>query len=279
MKHTKTPSSKPKKRRDYRLALKNFALNCLYAIIFCVVLYLAVYLCAFVTAFIMRLILGDQVTAPVWTFVYQAISYSLAVTLILVFPKLWRKITQNTLQKNPEYQKFQTRFQRFLPLDTPNRDQLGLTGLPTWTDIGLAPIALVISLIAGAILLSVVGNIFPSFNMTQAQEIGYATSIFGFNRLLAFCALCVIAPIAEEILFRGWLYGKLRLRLGAIFASIICAAFFGIVHGQANVAIAVGVMGFAACFLREITGTIYSGILLHILKNTVAFLLLFIAGF
>ena len=49
-------------------------------------------------------------------------------------------------------------------------------------------------------------------------------------------------------------------------------------HGQWNVGVNVFAMSIVLCTLREITGTIYAGILLHMLKNTIAFVLVYIVG-
>ena len=95
---------------------------------------------------------------------------------------------------------------------------------------------------------------------------------------MAFISLVVIAPIAEEIIFRGWLYGKLRARLSLIPAVLLTSILFGAVHGQWNVGVNVFVMSIVMCLQREITGTVYSGIILHMLKNGIAFYLLYIIG-
>ncbi|MBQ2637586.1 CPBP family intramembrane metalloprotease, partial [Candidatus Saccharibacteria bacterium] len=56
----------------------------------------------------------------------------------------------------------------------------------------------------------------------------------------------------------------------------ITSVLFAIMHGQWNVGVNVFAMSIVLCLLREMNGTIYSGILLHILKNGVAFVLLYI---
>ncbi len=271
MSKTKRTSSKTKTHKFIQV-IKKYGFQLLYSIALFALIYISVFLSAFVISFIMALILHDKISQPVWTTIYQALTYISAVIAILLLPKIAKKISQfkplkKIAKKDP------------LTLTEENtRDSLGLTGLPTWTDLGLAPIAFIAALIIGTGISAIFSAIFPWFNINQAQEIGYSTTIFGFDRICAFIAICIIAPIAEEILFRGWLYGKQRAKLGAIFAIILNAAFFGFMHGQWNVAITVGAMGAVACLLREITGTIYSGILLHVLKNTIAFLLLFTLG-
>ena len=108
----------------------------------------------------------------------------------------------------------------------------------------------------------------------------------GFDRILAFLTLVVIAPIAEEIIFRGWLYGKLREKLngrlsemwGIILSAFITSLLVGLVHLQWNVGVNVFALSIVLCAMREITGTIYAGMLTHMLKNGLAFYLIYVIG-
>ena len=212
--------------------------------------------------YLMVWILGrDTFIQPVPTAIYSALSYVVALVFILyVTPKIIKKKCES-------------------------RGDLGLRGLPTWTDIGLAPVGFFVSLILAAGLVALF-NLFPWFDAEQAQDVGFNTYIVGFDRLVAFVTLVVIAPIAEELIFRGWLYGKLRNILSekvSDLASMIISIFlvsllFGIIHLQWNVGVNVFALSVVLCGLREITGTIYSGILVHMLKNGVAFYLLYVLG-
>ena len=74
------------------------------------------------------------------------------------------------------------------------------------------------------------------------------------------------------------MYGKLRSRLSAIPAIIIVSALFGLMHGQWNVGVVVGIMSVFMCIARELTGTIYAGILIHMIKNGVAFYFLYVVN-
>ena len=49
-------------------------------------------------------------------------------------------------------------------------------------------------------------------------------------------------------------------------------------HFQWNVGVNVFALSVVLCALREITGTIYAGILTHMIKNGVAFYLLYLVG-
>ena len=157
--------------------------------------------------------------------------------------------------------------------------------LPTWTDIGLAPVGFIVYVLLAAGLTGLF-SIFPWFDSEQVQDVGFSFLSSGFDRIVAFVTLVVVAPIAEEILFRGWLYGKMRSQLLAKFSDrtsmiisiVLVSILFGFLHGQWNVGVNVFAMSIVLCGLREITGTIYSGILLHMLKNGIAFYLLFVLG-
>ena len=213
--------------------------------------YAAQYLIGIPMAFILR----DQLSAPVWTTIYEALFYTATLFLTIFVP--WKV-----------FKKWPT-----------NRAELGLRGLPTWTDIGLAIVGFAVYVLLASILVKIF-SCFPFFDMTEVQETGYDTYIIGFNRLVAFVAMVVIAPIAEELVFRGWLYGKLRNtitgKLSLVISMLLASILFGFLHGQWNVGVNVFAMSLVLCGMREITGTINSGILLHILKNAVAFYLAFI---
>ena len=221
---------------------------------------------------LMILVLGaDTFSETVPTAVFSALSYIVALLMLIWLPTA----IKNARRKNKNEK----------PVKTMGREELGLKDLPTWTDIGLAPAGFIVYLVFAAALVALFSTI-PGFDPEQAQEVGFDTHLAGVDRMIAFLVLVVIAPIAEEIIFRGWLYTKLKNRLSkettrsvsiALTAFLVSLAF-GIVHLQWNVGINVFAMSIVACALRELTGTIYAGILLHMLKNGIAFYMLFIAG-
>lgn len=207
----------------------------------------------FLVAYPMHWILGNNLNAPVWSAIYTALVYLLSLILIAILP--WKL-----------FKKWKT-----------NREELGLSGLPTWTDIGLAPIGYAVSILL-AYVLTAAFSLFPWFNAAEAQNVGFNNIATGLDRVVAFIALAVVAPIAEELIFRGWLYGKLRAHVNMVISIIIVSLLFAIAHLQWNVGVTVFAMSVVNCLLREITGTIYSGTILHIIRNAVAFYAVFILG-
>ncbi len=219
-----------------------------------IVLYGVQYLLAMM---LVRLVGYEWLTGVLGTTVYSALVYALALAVVIWVPQRVRETWRTS------------------------REEMGLKDLPTWTDLGLAPVGLVVSLALGVGLVAAMGALFPSIDIAEAQELGGFENLVSLaDRLMAFVSLVVIAPIAEELIFRGWLYGKLRAKLSGRFAMItamlIVSVLFGLVHGQWNVGVTVFAMSLVSCALREITGTAYAGILLHILKNCVAFALMFV---
>ena len=153
---------------------------------------------------------------------------------------------------------------------------IGLDRLPNWQDLLLAPAGFVVYILLSAILLAVVVQAFPGFNSDQAQDVGFQGISKQYEYILAFVTLVVIAPVAEEILMRGYLYGRLKKLMGVPGAMILTAAVFGALHMQWNVALDVFALSLVLTSLREVSGSIWAGILLHMLKNGLAFYLLFI---
>jgi membrane protease YdiL (CAAX protease family) len=157
-----------------------------------------------------------------------------------------------------------------------SKQDMGMNRLLAWMDIGLAPAGFVVYFLVSALLVYLIGLAIPGFNVTQIQENGFGSMIHYYQLLLAFITLIIVAPIAEEVLFRGFLYGKLRKVVPIWVAIFATSVIFGLVHWQWNVAIDVFALSIILCSLREITGNIWAGVLLHMLKNSIAFYVLFI---
>jgi membrane protease YdiL (CAAX protease family) len=159
---------------------------------------------------------------------------------------------------------------------TTTKEEIGLTRLPSWMDILMAPAGFVVYFVVSAILTYTVIQLVPGFDTSQVQQTGFENISQRYEYLLAFATLVVLAPIAEEILFRGYLYGKLRKYVPVWVAILATSALFGFVHGQWNVGLDVFALSIILCTLREVTGNIWAGILLHMFKNGIAFYFLFI---
>lgn len=161
----------------------------------------------------------------------------------------------------------------------PSLKLLGIDRSLRWIDIGLALSGLVLYFAAAYAVMQLVAVIFPQIDQTQAQDVG-VTMPYGYERMLVFILFVIVGPIMEELIFRGYLQGTLRKNgVSAVVAIILVSVLFGAAHGQWNVGINVAVLGAIMSIAREITGTIWPGILMHMMKNGIAFYVLYVVGF
>ena len=193
----------------------------------------------------------DTIDATILNTSLAAVIYGLTLLIAMGVPKLLQKYTTSWRE-------------------------LGLDRLPRWADIGFAPAAYVGYLVVLTAVTAALVTFVPSYDIQQTQEVGFEALSFRYEYILAFITLVIIAPVAEEVLFRGYLYGKLRRAVPLWAAILATSALFAAVHGQWNVAVDTFILSVFMCGLREITGSIWAGILLHMIKNGVAYYFLFI---
>lgn len=82
--------------------------------------------------------------------------------------------------------------------------------------------------------------------------------------------IVIVAPLFEEIFFRGFLYRILRGRMGLWPALVIGGSLFGAVHAASGGLLAVALiapLGFLLCLVYERSGSLYPCIALHALNN------------
>lgn len=154
--------------------------------------------------------------------------------------------------------------------------EIGLNKIPSWLDIIMAPVGLVIYFIISVVLVTIATSLIPWFDLNQAQDTGFSELFSRYEYILAFITLVVIAPVAEEVLFRGYLFGKLKKYVPVWLAVIVTSLLFGAIHGAWNLAVDTFALSLVLCVLRQTTGSLWAPILLHMSKNSIAFYLLFI---
>ena len=159
------------------------------------------------------------------------------------------------------------------------RKEIGLQRIIYWSDIAIG-VAGFVPYIAISIILTILAtSLIPGFDIDQVQNVGFQGVLSRESLVLAFLTLVVIAPIAEETLFRGYLYGKIKQQLGTFGAIALSSVCFALIHFQANVAVDVFALAIILGILRELTGSIWAGIVLHMVKNGIAYYFLFIAPY
>jgi len=129
--------------------------------------------------------------------------------------------------------------------------------------------------ILSAILTLAAKWLLPQFDLEQTQEIIFKNASGNVEIIIAAIALIIIAPIGEELVFRGFIYKGFRKSFGVFVAVILSSLLFGVVHGQINIAIDTFCLGIFLCYLYEKTDSIWVPIVLHSIKNGIAFYLIF----
>lgn len=155
---------------------------------------------------------------------------------------------------------------------------------PKLSDAGKAMLAYIVYIVMFIIITVLAKYIAPSLNIEQEQQIGFEAGKGTLELMIAGISLVILPPIVEEILSRGFMYTGLRKYMKILPAAIIVSIFFAAAHLQFGsgapllwvAAIDTFVLSLVLVYLRETTGKLAAPMLLHGLKNAVAFSLLFI---
>ena len=125
-------------------------------------------------------------------------------------------------------------------------------------------LAVPITFLLGTLTQILVGDIpvitHPLITMLSDSETGIKT-------LLIILVATVLAPLFEELLFRGFLYRALRDRLGVGFAIGLSSMIFATVHPSGYTVLPIFGLSVMLCLLYERTGSIVPSIILHSLHN------------
>lgn len=112
------------------------------------------------------------------------------------------------------------------------------------------------------VLLSIIGltGASDTFRDVSQRQFGVA---FGIGVIL----YGIVSPLAEEIVFRGLLYNRMRKYYPVWLAVILSGLFFGVYHGNPVQGIYGSCMGILMAYLYERTGRFLIPVLFHALAN------------
>ena len=156
----------------------------------------------------------------------------------------------------------------------------------SWAEIGLRPISLgwVVASVVLTVVASVIGGAAAVLvqmlmggdlnNNPQAQAIAPAGFSWPAAIVMTFLG-GVAVPVGEEVFFRGVLHRWSSNKWGPIFGSIVSSLIFGLVHGFPAVIAFAFVMGLAIAFAYEQTKSLWPGIIIHIVNNSLKIALLY----
>ena len=90
--------------------------------------------------------------------------------------------------------------------------------------------------------------------------------------VLAVVMIVGLAPIAEELFFRGFVFAGLRTRWSLWPAAITSGLIFGLVHAPTGITTVVplATLGIALCWLYNRTGSLWPCVIAHMINNGLA---------
>lgn len=149
--------------------------------------------------------------------------------------------------------------------------------------IGKALIVFLVYLFSTAILMNLLDST-TTIDFNQKQQIGFDEIANRNDLILAFISLVILAPVAEEILMRGFLFSGLRNKIKFLPSALVVSILFGVLHLQIgtgapplwSAAIDTFILSMFLVYLREKTGSVWAGVIVHALKNLLAFIFLFV---
>ena len=122
----------------------------------------------------------------------------------------------------------------------------------------------------------IAAGLFASLVLKPDQEdIGGELGVGNPSVVIAVAAVVMIvllAPIAEELFFRGFVFAGLRTRWSLWPAAITSGLIFGLVHAPTGITTVVplAALGFALCWLYDRTGSLWPCVIAHMINNGLA---------
>jgi uncharacterized protein len=108
------------------------------------------------------------------------------------------------------------------------------------------------------------------------RELGADEGVLG--SIVAGVLIVCVAPVSEEIFFRGFMFNGLRRGTSFVVAALVSAGIWGVFHYTGpetwGVVLQLTVFGVALAWLYERTGSLYPTIAVHGFNNAVAFAIL-----
>ena len=97
--------------------------------------------------------------------------------------------------------------------------------------------------------------------------------MYGGNAMLTFFVTVLMAPVLEELLFRGLIYKRLRVQFNPVISAVIASLAFGVTHGNLVQFVYAFAAGMLLCFGYEKFKNLWAPIVFHMCANATSVLL------
>lgn len=125
-------------------------------------------------------------------------------------------------------------------------------------------------------LMSIVQQYFTKLFEDYAKQL---ESLTGGNEVVVLFLMILIAPVTEELIFRGIILHKAERAIPFIGANILQAMLFGIYHMNIVQGIYAAFIGFILGLVYHKFKTIFASILLHMMINTSSLIVQFVPDY
>ncbi len=147
-------------------------------------------------------------------------------------------------------------------------------------EVGLVCVVYIVYFFVLLLVTAIVGST-TSVDINQQQELGFSAPSTLIGYLQVYLIIALLPPILEEILFRGFLFGTLKRHLTITWSAIITSLLFGVAHleyDNLNWIAAIDTLIFSGflIYLVQRQKSLYGAMLLHCIKNSIAFYVLFV---
>lgn len=183
-----------------------------------------------------------------------SVSGSLAMTLtalcdFIMFTGfgLWYYFRENKYPFRPDYHK------AFTPSNV-----MAILGIAVFGQFGIN------------LILSGFQAVFPSV-FKQYEELAESFGLDTITPGVMIFIVCLLGPLAEEVLFRGMIYARLRRGFSMWPAAIISGLMFGLFHANWVQGVYATIFGIILAYIYEKTQTIWGSCLLHVAFNSCSY--------
>lgn len=156
----------------------------------------------------------------------------------------------------------------------------------TWKDVGVRSTTwpwVIISTIITIIIIPIASLITIAILFASGQPLENPQIDFllpeGLSAINAFYMLIlagILAPLGEELLFRGVLYTFIRERWGIWIGVVASALIFGLIHGNLAVGITAFILGIVTALVFEYSKSLWTAVIVHAINNSLKIAVLYL---
>ena len=191
---------------------------------------------------------------------------------LIAMPTIWALVISNLLTLG------------MLMVYLVQKDRLNIIRFNNWSELDLAKTIGLAVLVVGASLgfnYVYATYIIPGIDLqADLRALFAAIPDTAFNAALLFVMVAILAPLLEELLFRGLLQNALKHKMPAFAAIGLSATIFALAHVnylapqiEFYIFPPIFILGAAFGYLYHVTGSLRVCILLHVINNSAAMLL------